>query len=446
MNRRGNIVVALLFMLLLAVSGLALLTHTGAHLQVVAARRERRLGAAALGQALLLSLHRFRARLAASDMNACPEPERDFFNEAVFPAQKEDGILSRHSFSRLLLRDAGDFRVTRLLDLIRASKDGGRLAGSARAGVDLVSGDIPVGECDLLIGQETAMAPDAFLAARGVAYAGALLPQVSGHAVEIDARGMLAEALGLAGEVPDWRRIRAQCGLEPSDAPLAPGVYLAREEGTVPAVFVEGDLQKLVFSAAGGWQTIGFSQGGRSSELRYRPGEGSLAWSGSGDVAGARFGEKIIVHGSVWAIEQAGLAAFLAAARIELLASGRLVVRSGLEGDSLELGKERIPGLLLMTCGRDFFTGEDVAADVIIDVAGPTTIQAQVVSAGTLVNGAFAVTISGSLFARDIENDGKLQVGAAAGDFVLADRVLAREFKLLRNFRVHFIEENGDEE
>lgn len=446
MNRRGNIVVALLFMLLLAVSGLALLTHTATHLQVVAARSERRLGAAALGQGLLLSLHRLRARLAASDMNACPEPERDFFNEAVFPVQKEDGILSWHSFSRLLLRDAGGFRVTRLIDLIRASGDGGRLAGSARAGVDLVSGDIPVGECGLLIGQETAMIPDTFLAARGVAYAGSLLPQVGNHAIEIDARGMLAEALGLAGEIPDWRRIRAQCGLEPSDAPLAPGVYLAREEGTVTAVFVEGDLQKLVFSAAEGWQTMRFIQGGRSSELRYRPGEGSLAWSGAADVAGARFGEKIIVHGSVWAIEQAGPAAFLADARIELLASGRLVVRSGLEGDSLELGRERIPGLLLVTCGRDFFTDEDVAADVVIDVEGPAIIQAQVVSAGTVVNGAFAVTISGSLFARDIENKGKLQIGAAAGDFVLDDRVLTREFKFLRNFRVHFIEENGDAE
>lgn len=445
MASRGNIVIVLLFMLLLAASGLALLTHTGYHLEVVAARRERRLGAAALGQALLLGMHRYREKLAASDMNAYPAPERDFFNEANFPESAESGFLCRHDFTRFILRDAGGFRVTRVHDLIRASGGSGRLAGTGRAGVDLVCGDIPAGEFGLLVAQKSEKTPAAFLAAHGVDYAGSQLPQVGNFAVAADMKSMIADALGLPVTIPDWRRIREKFGFEPSDAPLPPGVYLARDEEEVRAVFVEGDLQKLVFSAAGGWQSIHFSQNGRNSDLRYQPGLRGAVWNND-DLGGALFNEKIVVHGSVWAIEQDGPAAFLPAARLELLACGRLVVRSGLESGNLDLGREKFPGLLLMTDGRDFFSDDEVDADVVIDVEGAVVVQAQVVSSGTLVNGATDVNITGSLFAGDIENAGKLQVGAAAGDFAFDDRILLRSFKFLKNFRVHFIEEGSDEE
>jgi len=39
---RGNIVISLLFVLLLSVSGLALLTHTDLHVKIIAARNGRR--------------------------------------------------------------------------------------------------------------------------------------------------------------------------------------------------------------------------------------------------------------------------------------------------------------------------------------------------------------------------------------------------------------------
>ena len=278
MGRRGNIVVVLLFMLLLVASGLALLTHTDLHVKVVAARRERRLGSAALGQALLLSLHRFREKLAAADMSAFPAPESGYFDEDHFPASEEGGFLGRHSFSHYTLREAGAFRVTRVLDLIRIRNGRGRLAGAARAGVDLLSGDIPAGEIGLLVARKSDAAPEAFLSSRRVDYAGAQLPQVGDYSPAMEPQGLLAEALGLPVGAPDWRRLRERFGLEASDAPIPPGVYLARDEKEIRAVFVEGDLEKLVFSAAGNWQSIVFRRNGRDEELRYQPGLGSVAW------------------------------------------------------------------------------------------------------------------------------------------------------------------------
>jgi hypothetical protein len=443
---RGNIVLALLFALLLAASGLTLLTHTGYHLKIVAARRDKRLEAAALEQALLLGLHRFREKLAVSDMNAYAAPESDFFNNATFPDLEEEGMLSRHRFSSLPLAEADGFRRTRILDHVRTGRRGNGLAYAGRCAVDLIAGSVPVGEAGLLVARPGAGPAAAYLAERGVEYGGAQLPLVGDYALQVETGRLLCSALGLPVEVPDWRRIREKFHLEPSGAPIPPGVYLAGDEGEVTAVFVEGDLQKLELNAGDGWQSITFFRDGRREELRYQPGQASLFWSGGGDFSGALFREKIIVHGSVWDIEQTGAAAFLAASRIELLASGRLVIRSGLEGESLATGKEKLPGLLLMSSDRDFFSGEAVEADVVVAVVGEALIQAQVIAAGKLANGEGSVEITGGLFARDIENGGRLRTAGAGNGFAFAAGVRLADFKLLKNFRVHFIEEASDEE
>ncbi len=299
----------------------------------------------------------------------------------------------------------------------------------------------------MLVARDGTESAAAFLSGRNVEVAGGQLPLVGDYAIRAETGRLLCEALGLPVEVPDWRRIREKFNLEPSAAPIPPGIYLARDEDNVTAVFVEGDLQKLEFSAGDGWQVISFCRDGRSDVLRYQPGLASLGWSGEegSAVAGFRFNEKIIVHGSVWDIEQSGAAAFLPAARVELLACGRLVVRSGLVGSNLDPGGEKFPALLLMTAGRDFFSAETVAADVVIDVAGAATVQAQIIAAGKMVNGSGSVEVSGGLFATDIENAGRLRIEGAKGQFAFGAGALLPDFKFLQNFRVHFIQEGADE-
>jgi hypothetical protein len=445
MAERGHIALALLFVLLLSASGLALLTHTGWHLKIIAARKDKRLAAVALEQTLVLNLHRYRERLAAADMNAFQEPESEFFNRVTFPDLVEGRFASGHQFSFYTLSAGDDFRVVRVLDLVQVRRSGSRLSVAGRAGVDLFKGSVPANELGLLVDSASLETPAAFLAGRGVDYAGSQLPLVGSFKVDHETGRLLSEALRLPGQVPDWRRIREKFNLEPSAAPIPPGIYLARDGEEVTAVFVEGDLQKLEFAACAGRQFIVFSQDGRRCELSYPPGLGAMSWCGSEDVGGASFGEKIIVHGNVWDIRQEGTAAFLPAAQIELLASGRLVVRSGLESENLSLGKEKFPGLLLMTCDRDFFSNEAVTADIVIDAAGAATVQAQVLAAGTLVNEGGEVEITGSLMAGDIENSGRLRIDATAGRFAFGNYVRLPDFKFLKNFHIHFIQEGSDE-
>lgn len=442
---RGNIVISLLFVLLLSVSGLALLTHSDLHVKIIAARKGKWQAAAVLERELLLNLHRYREKLAIADMNAFHAPENDFFNQATFPDQTAGGCQSQNHFSRYTLRSGEDFCEIRIINRIEVKKIGSRLLAAGQAGVDLLKGNIPAGEFGLAVNKEIVETPAVYLESRGVEYPGGQLPLIGKLAATSATGRLLAETLRLGITVPDWRWIREKFNLEPSDAPVPPGIYLVQDEGAVAAVFIQGDLQKLEFGAGGGWQAVTFQQDDRRSELRYQPGLESLAWSGPEAVAGQAFAEKIIVHGNVWDIEQAGAAAFLDASRIQLLASGCLVVRSELVSENLVLRKEKIPGLLLMTSGRDFFSNEAVNADIVLDMTGEKTVQAQVLTTGSLINGNGSIEISGGLYAGDIQNSGRLQVDGSAGRFSFSNYLSLPDFKFLKNFRVHFVEEGADE-
>ena len=204
-------------------------------------------------------------------------------------------------------------------------------------------------------------------------------------------------------------------------------------------------MQKLEFTTASDRQSIVFRQDNRLFELSYQPGFESVLWSGPEAVSGYRFAEKIFVHGNIWAIEQSGNAAFVADSRIQVLASGKMVISSGLEGENLGLQKTKFANLLLMTSDRDFFNGDMVNADIVLEAGNGSTVEAHLLAAGKLIHGDGLLKLSGSLIAGDIENSGRLQIRALAGQFDFPAHLSLKNFQCLQNFRVHFITEGTDE-
>ena len=445
MNRRGNIVIAVLFALLLSLSGMALLTHSLLHSKIIAARRGKWRDGGNLEQAIVLQLHRYRQRLDESDMNQYAAPENDFFNTVNFPDVIGSGLRVNNQFRRQALTAPGAFSKVRVFNRLTAGSAKSRLAYGGEASVDLLAGDIPLSEFSLLVNREITGTQSAYLAGKGVEWSGPLNCLPGKPAVSGDCRSLLVEALRLSGPIPDWRQIREKFNLEPSAEPVAQGIYLTLAAGLVETVFVEGDLQLLQFRANDGLQSIAFGQDARRSELSYRPGLGSLLWSGPEAVNGCRFAEKIIVHGDIGAIVQSGDAAFAADSRIQVLASGKMTVCSGLAGENLGLQKAGFANLLLMTGGKDFFSGADRNADIVLAAADGSTVEAHLLAAGNVIHGDGLLTLSGSVIAGDIQNSGRLRVRARAGQFDFPDHLELKSFKCLQNFRIHFIAEGNDE-
>jgi hypothetical protein len=162
-------------------------------------------------------------------------------------------------------------------------------------------------------------------------------------------------------------------------------------------------------------------------------------------VSGYGFAEKIIVHGNIWAIEQSGNAAFEADSRIQVLASGKMVVRSGLECENLGVQKTKFANLLLMTSNKDFFSGDETNADIIMATGADSTVEAHLLAAGNLIHGDGLLKLSGSLIAGDIQNSGRLLVKALAAQFDFPASLNLKNFQCLQNFRVHFITAGSDE-
>jgi hypothetical protein len=444
-NRRGNIVIAVLFVLLLSISGLALLTHSLLHSKIIGARRSKWQVAAGLEQALVLQLHRYRQQLDASDMNKFSAPENDFFNTVNFPDTGEDGFQVKNHFSRQPLTSGNGFLKFRIFNRLAASRDKSRLKYYGQASVDLLKGDIPLTEITMLVNKDIAGTQTAYLAGKGVEWRGQLMSLPGKPLVEGDCRSLLAGTLKLRGQFPDWRQIREKFNLEPGDEPIPPGIYLALAVGMVEAVFVEGDLQKLEFTTANDRQSIVFQQDNRSFALSYQPGRESVLWNGQEAVSGYGFAEKIIVHGNIWAIEQSGNAAFEADSRIQVLASGKMVVRSGLECENLGVQKTKFANLLLMTSNKDFFSGDETNADIIMATGADSTVEAHLLAAGNLIHGDGLLKLSGSLIAGDIQNSGRLLVKALAAQFDFPASLNLKNFQCLQNFRVHFITAGSDE-
>lgn len=445
MKNRGNIVIAVLFVLLLSFSGLALLTHSLLHSKIIGARRSKWQVSGGLEGALLLHLHRYWQQLAGSDMNQFPDPENDFFNAVKFPDTDEGGFKVKNHFSRQPLTLGNNFFKVRIFNRLAASRDNSRLTYCGQASVDLLKGDIPLSEFALLVNKEIAATPAAYLAGKGVEWSGPLIPLLGKPLIENDCRNLLVETLRLGGQFPDWRQIREKFDLELSEAPIPTGIYLALAAGFIEAVFVEGNLQMLEFSAASGRQSIVFRQDNLSFALSYQPGQGSVLWSGKEMVSGYGFAEKIIVHGNIWAIAQSGNAAFATDSRIQVLASGKMVISSGLESENLDSQKTKFANLLLMTSGKDFFSGDEINADIIMATGADSTVEAHLLAAGKLIHGDGLIKLTGSLIAEDIQNSGRLQVRALAGQFDFPARLSLKNFQCLQNFRVHFITEGSDE-
>ncbi len=408
MNRRGNIVIAVLLVLLLSFGGLALLTHSLLHSKIISARRGKWQVAGELESSLLLQLHRYRQLLEGSDMNRFASPENDFFNTVNFPDLRVEDFQVKSLFSRRALSADSGFFKTRIFNCLTASCSKSLWVYRGQAAVDLLTGDVPLSEIALLLTDEISGEQSAYLAGKGVEWSGSLLPPAGKPQLAGDCRAVMAEAMRLPAPLPDWRQIREKFGLEPGDAPVPLGIYLTLAAGVVETVFVEGDLQLLEFGAAEGLQTITLQQFGAAAELSYRPGRDSLSWSGPEAVNGFGFAEKIIVHGNIWAIAQSGKAAFADGSRIQVLACGQMRVNTGLVGETLALQRTKFANLLLMTGGRDFFTDEGINGDIVLAPEAGSTVEAHLLAAGKVVHGEGLLKLSGSLIAGDIQNSGRL--------------------------------------
>ena len=444
MNARGSILLSSMVMVLLAAAALALLTQTVFHLRILRGRDAHRQQLQSLERPLMAYLHGFQRAAAEADFNALGAVDADTL-AGIFPEPDEPGLSrSLRVVAQSAARGSKKFAVT---NDIRSACRQPDMALAAQAAFDILDGEVPLSEFPLLLNRPRPESAARFLEENGVRLAGGDRARVEPVAVSFDAAEFLLDALKISGQIPDWRLIREKLGLAPADEPPAPGVYLSREGERSEAIFVQGNLERLVFSIVGTRQRLLLTQGGRDTLLEYTPGESGFYFEPPGAEEPLRFGEKILVNGDVAALAQEGEYAFLENARLQLLSAGSVRITSNLNARHLQALPQQtiLSSLLIATAASSFVAQEQRNADIVFAGNSPLDIEAQIMTPGAVVNLAPELRLTGTLYAGELRNGGQMTVAYRTNDWPEAGCWQAIDYRLLKRFRVPFIKEEEHE-
>ncbi len=445
MKNRGNITVALLFVLLVSVAGMGLLTHSLIHGKIGSARQKNETNREKLFRHLFLHTHRYLERLATTDINRYPAPESDFFNQLNFPDGEEEGIRIRGRFHVDPLETGEFFQRLQVTYDVQALLLRPPTVYSSRISADLLKGRIPLDEIPLLINGTDPENVEQYLEKTGIRTRHREKPIVAKTDVTFNLKAFLLDSFKIKGTTLGWPEIRKKLKMDVSGDPIAEGLYLVAEGETVEAVFIQGDVDSLRFSVTGDRQVISIRFRNTLYRLSYVPGQPSLAsWEGPGED-GRCFQEKIMVNGNVWNVEQEGVSAFADGSRIQILTAGRIVVQSSLESEPLELKGLSFSHIALISTAKNLVSQGEVEAGIVLCAREDIRIQGNLISEGKVINNGKTVRIDGSLYGEAVENAGIIETHCRPGRFDSSRYLTTGEFRYLKNILVRSFMEEQDE-
>jgi hypothetical protein len=235
--------------------------------------------------------------------------------------------------------------------------------------------------------------------------------------------------------------MREKFGLDISDEPIPEGIHLPMEDGIINCMFIQGHVERLVFSTRENIQKITVTQNGTTHEYFYKPGEYYfINWDNQREET-LLFNEIIAVNGNIGSLEQEGDAAFTDTACITLYSSGNVTIRSSLESQNLDLKKMKSTGLTMVCSFNKLFNLTAGSHDVKVDVEDDASLEASIIANGKLINKSKKLNLKGSIYCKDLENEGSIVVNyrKSGSDSVSFFRTV--DYKGIGSFSIDAIDE-----
>jgi hypothetical protein len=427
--------------------GLSLLGFSIFHTWIRGARTQRITETDRMHRELIYYLHALREKIFSQDLRAFPDPAADYFNKDYFPdttvgagAGSGDNIVIKNSFTNLVF-PREFYTKTRIIDRINVSSNKNNYSINAEVFIDMASGQIPLTFFPFFPG-----APGEIPGNVENLDGGSPVMALNGVEVEFNVSDFLLNCLEVQGTALTWAAMREKFGFEVSDAPIPEGIHLLVGDSQVKCIFIQGDVERLVFSTMDNIQKILVSKGGVAHEYHYKPGENYFIDRDNLTEEPWLFKERLVVNGNIWSLEQEGDAAFAEAAHITLFASGTVVIRSDLVTTTKNLNLQKImsTSLTLVCASGTLFDREDLKPGVRVEPPegkNETSIEASILTDGKLTNDSPKLEISGSIYSKELENQGIIQyrhVGAGS-DWGAFFRTL--DFKYIFHFHINAVEE-----
>lgn len=169
------------------------------------------------------------------------------------------------------------------------------------------------------------------------------------------------------------------------------------------------------------------------------PGEDFLKYWKSEFEEQILFKEKIIVNGNIYSIISEGSLAFQNESNIILYSSGLIYINSSLNCDS-SAGSS----LKIITGNSDFFSKPANSGKVIvnkIDGDKKKVLSVSVIASETLINNNQELTIKGSIYTKEIDNKGKINISPYYKKSKIDNFFTTKKYCYIKSFIVSF---NGE--
>lgn len=435
---------AMVFILFTAFVAISILGHTITHTRILGSRLKKINQTTGIIQETIRYLHDFAEKIFSEQNSGLLSPDRRYFNPDFFPDVRLKQMVIKNHFGFQEFANPL-FKKTRITNTIFVSAETNNRLIKSGAAVDILSGKIPLALIPFFVHQKINTAEENYLSENRIDLINTQNPVINDIPIDFDISDFLIDSLKISGETLSWSKLRERFGLEISDEPLKQGIYLVSEGDAIESVFIQGDLQRLIFTAGDDTQKLEFHLQDGTYELTYIPGEPYFFCPDPLIGNCLLFKEKIIVNGNVWSLEQGhGTRAFREDSNLTLLVSGQTVIRTSLETRNLDLKKLKLNNLTLVCGHHSLFDPPETPARILVESNDQIHVQASVLVNGILENNSEQLQITGSLFADEIRNQGRIQLSARKPGNSSGAYFNTIEFTFISAFFVDFIEEVPD--
>ena len=442
MKSNGNIIISILFVLLISFLGLSLLNFSIFHTWIRGARTQKISETGRMHQELIFYLHHFREEIFGKNIRDFHQPEIDYFNNEYFPnikSSNDNNIMINNSFTHRTIQKEyfKKIRVTDTIDLSSVKNNYGIKSGVF---IDIVSGEIPLTFFPFFLNKTIDVPGDTFMKQNNVINRSTKNMVVDDMEVEWKSSEYISGSLDIKGKALSWAAIREKFGFEVCEEPIPDGIHLLKEDDVLKCIFIQGDVEQLIFSTQESIQNILVVKKSFPHGYHYKPGENYFVyWNKKNEEL--LFKEKIVVNGNILSMEQEGSAAFTGEANITLFCSGNITIRSSLETQNLNLKKIKSTNFTMACSSENLFTGEDLKPGITVDTQDDTVIQASIITDGKLTNKSPKLEVQGSIFCKDLQNEGVIEVTHLNSKSDSETFFRTTDFKYINRFYVTAIEE-----
>jgi len=440
MKKKGNIIISILFIILVSFIGLSLLTHTIIHTKITRARTKKILETDNIHQNLIQYLHNFREKIFQENLQNFKNPEIDYFNNTNFPDFKNNNILIKNSF-KYISTPKKYYKKIKVNDNLLATSERNSLCLSSNAIIKIISGKIPFTLIPFFINKEVDIPKDVFMQENNIKSKKHENLLVNNSKTEFNVSEFLLNSLKIKGNILSWRNVREKFGFEISDEPIDEGIYILSEDDVVESIFVQGNVEKIIFSIQDNIQIIQIIKEGNSYEINYTPNDTYfICWDNTIDEQSI-FKEKIIINGNIGSIEQKNEAGFLEDSNIKVFSSGTTIIKTSLKTKNFDSKKTKLTNLTLISSFNALYNQANPKSNIIVDTQNKTEIHASIIINGKFTNKSQDLKLSGSLFAKDLENKGIIEIEHLNSKFDSGNYYRTKDFKYLKEFFIDSIEE-----